>query len=220
MIRRFTEWCGIDSHTLFLAHFDGNFKDEITGKEVSGLYGTKYPVLYMSDSKFGNGCLTGNFVPGVVDYRYLENADIDYNNTKEITIDMWIKCTRFASATGLRLGAPHESSAGFGQLGIKVNHAGHFLILNAAGDYYWESTEMVYPTPIDSSWHHFAMVCNNGVCTLFLDGKIVYETTRTIRAKRGDLVAIFCESGNFLDEIRISDIARYTSDFTVPTKPY
>lgn len=219
MRRRLTEGRGIDSHTLFLAHFDGNFKDEITGKEISGLYGTKYPVLSMSNPKFGNGCLTGNYGE-VSDFRYLENADIDYNNTKEITIDMWIKCTAPASATGLRLGSLRANAAGYGQLGINVNYGGYFCILNNSSTSSWQSTAKVYKTPIDSSWHHFAMVCNNGVCTLFLDGKIVYTTTRTIKAKRGDLVSIFCESGNFLDEIRISDIARYTSDFTVPTKPY
>ena len=209
----------IDSKTLLLAHFDGNFKDAVTGKEFAS-YGSGIPVLSYSEHKFGNGCATGIANYETPDFLYIENADIDYNITKEITIDMWIKCTKSAFSSGVRIGGDRLRSGGYGQLGININYEGYFCILNKTSGSSWQSTSKVYKTPIDAKWHHFALVCKNGKVTLFLDGERIYTTARTIYSKIGDLTCVFCESGVFIDELRISNVARYENDFIPPTKPY
>lgn len=209
----------IDSKTLLLAHFDGNFKDAVTGKEFAS-YGSGIPVLSYSEHKFGNGCATGIANYETPDFLYIENADIDYNITKEITIDMWIKCTKSASSSGVRIGGKLVNGGGFSQLGININYEGYFCILNGISGSFWQLTSKVYKTPIDSKWHHFALVCKNGTVTLFLDGKKIYTTTRTIYSKIGNMTCLLCETGVFIDELRISNVARYENDFIPPTKPY
>ena len=75
----------------------------------------------------------------------------------------------------------------------------------------------------DNAWHHCAVVRDNGTIRIFVDG-----TQETTRADSGNLIDVsgVLEFGTYsgskaytgyLDEIRISNIARYTSNFTPPT---
>jgi len=75
----------------------------------------------------------------------------------------------------------------------------------------------------DNAWHHCAVVRDNGTIRIFVDG-----TQETTRANSGNLIDIsgVLEFGTYsgskgftgyLDEIRISNIARYTANFTPPT---
>ena len=82
----------------------------------------------------------------------------------------------------------------------------------------------------DDAWHHCAVVRDNGTIRIFVDG-----TSENTRADSGGLVDLdrthlgqysFVSAGGqlpftgYLDEIRISSIARYTSNFTPSTSVF
>jgi hypothetical protein len=78
-----------------------------------------------------------------------------------------------------------------------------------------------------STWYHFALVRNGSTCYLFLDGTQVGSTfTDSTNLATGGLVigarydATQAFPG-FIDDLRITKgVARYTANFTVPTKAF
>ncbi len=92
-------------------------------------------------------------------------------------------------------------------------------------------SETVTMTP--GTWHHFALVLNAGVVTAYLDG-VAFGTTTTLwnpttydNQNAGTYVLIGSfPRGNtsqlisYIDEFRVSSIARYTANFTPPTAAF
>ena len=80
----------------------------------------------------------------------------------------------------------------------------------------------------DNAWHHCAIVRDNGTLRIFVDG-----TQENTRASSGGLIDVSgafeigrydelasLQYAGYLDEIRISSIARYTSNFTPTTSAF
>ena len=80
----------------------------------------------------------------------------------------------------------------------------------------------------DGAWHHCAIVRDNGTLRIFVDGS--QENTRASSGGLIDLTGVLeigryngganLQYEGYLDEIRISDIARYTSGFTPTTSAF
>jgi hypothetical protein len=79
------------------------------------------------------------------------------------------------------------------------------------------------------AWHHLALVRSSGVGTAYVDGTSVGSAavSGTLSTDSSSALAIGGDAaGNgssldgYIDEIRISNIARYTSNFTPPSGPY
>jgi hypothetical protein len=80
----------------------------------------------------------------------------------------------------------------------------------------------------DGVWHHVAMVRDGNTMRLFVDGT-EEGTPNVINGSLGDAVAaqqigtldsLGFDYTGLIDEFRISDTARWTSDFTPPTERY
>lgn len=78
----------------------------------------------------------------------------------------------------------------------------------------------------NNQWSHVAFSYQNGYARLFLNGSIIAEATinQNYNMLSGD-VNIGSQGNNYyiygyVDEIRVSNIARWTSNFTPPTSPY
>tara|TARA_R110000824_G_scaffold342952_1_gene529442 strand:+ start:780 stop:2855 length:2076 start_codon:yes stop_codon:yes gene_type:complete len=85
-----------------------------------------------------------------------------------------------------------------------------------------------------NTWHHFAMVLNNGSYKFqfFLNGTSVYTNTSVMNVALSDcqfLIGAEADGSGltagdaftgYIDEIRVSQMARYTSNFTVPSEPF
>ena len=76
-------------------------------------------------------------------------------------------------------------------------------------------------------WYHIALVVDGGTQKLFLDGTLEAsrtETTYTSTTSQGMLgrrqTVTSRDMNGHIDEFRISNVARYTSSFTVPTEPF
>jgi hypothetical protein len=97
-------------------------------------------------------------------------------------------------------------------------------------------SEQILSDPIaTNTWHHFAMVLNNGSYKfqVFLNGTSVFTSATTINVAPSDCSFLIgaeadaASAGNigdyfsgYIDDIRISKVARYTSNFTPPTEPF
>lgn len=77
-----------------------------------------------------------------------------------------------------------------------------------------------------NTWHHVAVVRSSGTRTFYIDGTAVGSASLTanigtsgnIRINAVDASSVFDPAG-YVSEVRISDVARYTSAFTPPTAP-
>lgn len=203
---------------MFLAHLNDTYKEEVYGTIMS-TYNSDTPISY-EYGKFGQ-CITGQRTStnGAI---ILQAPNVKYAGTKQITIELWAKCpssTPTRGNTSIRVGGKIDANLS-AQLGININYSGKIVILNYTGSN-WADVSGLYNTPIDEYWHHYALVVKNGSCQIFLDGKKVVTTNRTIQSNaQGDYVFIMCDKGDYIDEVRISDTVRYESDFTPPNKPF
>ncbi len=101
---------------------------------------------------------------------------------------------------------------------------------------YSGGSEQILSDPIAiNTWHHFAMVLNNGSYEfqVFLNGTSVFTSATTINVAPSDcsfLIGAEADGANagslgdyfsgFIDEVRVSNTARYTANFTAPTEPF
>ena len=194
---------GIDNHTLACWHFDGTKKDIVTGLEaLMGNYDT-------SNKKFGTGAYGTNSA-----YSETNISSLGLNPlTKSATIDFWFKC--ITSSESCRIGFGAYSS---NNLAISITQ--NSLTLTGEN---WSSGEIKAVVP-GLDFNHYAIQFNKETnkASVFFNGKKVAERTpKDFSASSfGYFVAYSYYRKNAIDELRISDIARYTEDFEPPTKPY
>lgn len=200
-----------DANTLLLLHFDGNTQDEITGKS----YGSS-SISYV-DGKFAN-CVnfSGN--------GYVEVSGTDAINESlypDYTIDFWLYLKSGARRGIMSKGVPGgsysfdmcEENDGRIFLGLQYN--------GSRGDAY-----CIFTMPRDQ-WVHLAIVRSQSRnWKVYVNGQYASGFTSTMVSGYYSSLMIgkYRDYGMYLngmiDEFRISNIARWTSNFTPPTKPY
>ena len=82
-------------------------------------------------------------------------------------------------------------------------------------------------TPSASTWYHTAVVRTSGTIKVFVDGtQVISDFTDTTNFMDRDSLVIggffsttYLMDG-YIDEFRITNKARYTSNFTAPTKAF
>ena len=82
-------------------------------------------------------------------------------------------------------------------------------------------------TPSASTWYHTAVVRTNGTIKVFVDGtQNISDFTDTTDYSNRDTLTVggFYDTNylmdGYIDELRITNKARYTSNFTAPTKEF
>lgn len=199
-------------NTVSLFHFDGdnyseNFIDE-TGK-IWINEGNRGRIV-TSSKVFGTGCLQVQLEASDLAFckiKYTGNysdLSLEWDN---FTVDFW---------------------AYPGRGGFFYNSA---LNLNANNDsldmyYYADSIANSFSTSISGGWHHVAFCRNNNLNKLYIDGVSKYEKT-TGNLYNASIPYLGYGYGNnnysrtlYMDEFRISRVARWTSNFTPPTSAY
>ena len=108
---------------------------------------------------------------------------------------------------------------------LYVNSSGYALAQMVAGGTvtypgYWASTVSL------SCWHHIALSYDGATARFFLDGKLGdalaltgSTTVEAVPLRLGNTNTTL-SLGGVLQEVRISNIARYTSNFTPQTTPF
>ncbi len=205
-----------DANTLYLNHFEGDISDGGDSIEISGA-----PTINATQSKWhGSIYLSGSGYMIIPSYAEVFTGDL--------TIDFWTNTTLEGSTL------PHFIS----NYTFPYTY-GFYCNLNPGGeiDYFIKSDTGSLSltnqgtTVNDGSWHHIAwvrsgMASNN--CTLYIDGDEVHTGTLTGTIEFSYDLLIGAQEGytpsrnltGYMDEIRISNTARWTTEFDVPVDPY
>lgn len=220
---------GCDSNTALLLHLDGADAATSTSDENCNAGGAKtitfnnQAQLDTAQFKFGTSSLlldgTGDFI-GISD-----STDFDFG-TSDFTVDMWV---RFNNASGRQeLFSNYSGSDVNGTLILeKYNSPSEGLdIVYYSGGYTRIHGAYTFST---GTWYHIAFVRTSGNAMIFVDGTQVGVTTalsaslthagtpvHTIGALTGGANGF----NGWIDEARVSNTARWTSNFTPETAPF
>ena len=219
---------GIDTNTLMLFHFENTLNATSTLGQVI----TSNAMFNSSDKKFG-GYSIYNSDPTTGSAFELPYSFINYL-TSDFTIDFWVKpwqeIPENYSTAFLYLGADPEE-VNYPYIMLYMHSADGSYSPYIAVDMYDSSNNKssyrykaldTYPT----TWCHVALVRSNSQLYLFLNGELMFTpgddspaiTISPIARQTVCKVLPYSDSG--IDELRISNIARWTANFTPPTEPY
>lgn len=215
---------GFDSYTKTASHFDGANNQTSYTDPIAGAYtfvsGSK---LSTAQFKFGTASLLLN---GTSDYVLLpDSVDWDFG-TGNFTIDFWVRFNSVSQINGIM--SQYVDGQNF--WGINWNNAENTLQLyNYTISANYGCT--VSWTPSVNTWYHVAFVYDGSAAyKVFIDGvsqTIIYNygvggwTTLASYLYIGFYVDNARYLNGWLDEVRISKgIARWTTNFTPPTKSY
>lgn len=183
----------IDARTLVLMHFNDDYYEEITGTTPEH-YGSETYVT----GKFGKAIQIGSGY----DIFY---GTFELSSTTDYTIDYWCKFT-------------YDSS--YFQLGPLrfIRNSEYELQVNQGQ---WTTLSTFTMTDSLNQFNHFAIQRKNQYYQVYFNGKLLgLNKYLTDTWSKGLPYAFGLTGGDPLDELRISDIARYDGDFTPLEVPY
>jgi hypothetical protein len=170
-----------------------------------------------SYSKFGSSSM---YFDGTGDYLSIpQTADFDFG-TGDYTLEFWIR------HGGVSESILHINAVDGDGLYFAYQAGTHYRFSPGSGAADWVFS-LTHTVAIDSNFHHIAVVCSSGTTTMYFDGVDVANTTTVadiqgntgtsvIGGRYGGQYAF----GGYLDELRISNTARYTSGFTPSTTAF
>jgi len=216
-----------DANTLLLVHMNGtdastDFPDDngyhITGKTANhiSVYGDAQ--VDTGQSYFGGSSL---LLDGTTDQLRVTNSNFAFGSSDDFTIEGWVRQTTSGNDGMFHLDTGFYTSTETGlaiapriDLGAWIYYAGAKYTVSSPST-----------TPATNTWYHVALVRNSGTLKLYVNG--TEEDSRSdSNSYTGTNLLIggyygsgFLMAGN-IDEFRVSDVARYTAGFTVPTSAF
>lgn len=192
----------IDENTLGVWHLDSS-ADNVVGDATITLALT--PADYNTTSyKFGTA--SARFYQSS-SARFFSNYSTVFQN--DFTLDLWAR-TRSNNGNDAEIifGAVYGSSS---------------CVFSVRSTYI--DVKIGSSTPrtntVSQSWHHIAIARSNGVLYAFLDGVLKGTTSAP---STNNYISLYSPSNNdaemLLDEIRVSNVARWTENFTPFSEPY
>jgi hypothetical protein len=148
----------------------------------------------------------------------------NHSQTDNYTLECWIRSTNVATTNAI-FGTRTSTASHNWDLEIRTNNGnGTLRWFNGNSELYYSAGGVVSA----DTWHHIAVVVEGADLTVYVDGTSVITQTRTDSNTTGGS-DFFIGKGGFptlnkfygnIDEFRLSDTARYTSNFTAPTEPF
>ncbi len=213
-----------DTNTLLLLHFDGTNGStavvDTSGLTTGGAFGGG-AALTTSNFKFGTASMaaTGNLV-------FPNQADLALAGG-DFTIEMWAYPVVLTPSTFPSLMGHLDTTVNGGIATFLNQSAGNTIGLiyshtNASRDII---NGDIGGWPSENAWHHIAWVLHGTNLTVYVDGSSIFsQTVTTPMYEDSTTTQSFGDSalpsGFCIDEVRISNIARYTTTFTPPTAPF
>lgn len=193
---------GIDSHTKALWHFDEDKIDVIGGISCPNN-------IYASQYKFGSGCIR----PNKTATTKTDISSLGLDATKEVTVDFWFKPYSTSNTEVVGLCATPTDG-----LLLKIG-----ATVSLSGAYWTDGDGTVVVSGLDvANWYHcgFCYGPSSKSVSIFINGekKGTYGVTGTPSFTAFALYG--SASYPYVDELRISDVIRYTSNFTPETEAY
>lgn len=198
----------VDEYTVSLLHFNDGIKDE-TGKAWAAVGGA---AVSTTQSKFGGSSLSLNSSQ----YLTIDIQDDFKFGTDDFTVDCWIYPTDVNSSSWNVIFDNRKNTAsgtGFALFLYKGT-------LSMAIDNTSKTTSAMVGL---NSWQHIAITRENKTLFLFLNGELIYSEAMANSLTDGcGLIGKALDGYNFIgyiDEFRISNVARWTSSFVPPSEP-
>lgn len=206
---------GIDEHTLLLLHGE-NLEDSSQYHVIITNTGT---TVSAAKSRFGGASLYFN------GQSRLNAPAIDFGSS-DFTVDWWENCDAMTGSSGSRFSDAFVTDSKYGNLLIgwknMVFMSGNFTSWNMIqGGAVMDSTV--------GEWVHWAFVRNGTSFKSYKNGKLFYSAVITepiAYSPQSQLAIGQWKQSNpdafkgYIDEFRISNVARWVSDFTPPSQPY
>jgi len=216
-------WGPNDANTSLLLHMDGANGSQVVPDTSGNNWGVNAIGVSLSTSqqKYGTASLACG--TGALSTLFTSGSSLDLTGGGDFTVEFWFYESGTNNSTALlSIGIPGSSGFYFG-----FNSSGQ-------GPEVFSNSTTVAPATLavpSAGWHHVALVVHSGSATLYLDGVGgtavgSWGATQTgsgqlcIGAKQGASFPLY--SGYFvgyIDEVRVSKTARYTSNFT-PSGPF
>jgi hypothetical protein len=179
-----------------------------------------------AQSKFGG---SSAYFDGTGDYLTASHPSSFNFGSSDFTAEVW-----FNVPTGAPSGTEPfiVTAAGQGTNGTDFQgiwfglYQGQYYFIASSNQSSWD-INIGAGTPSTNTWTHFCVVRSGNTFTLYANGVSIGTTTNSgTLTNSNNLVAIGGRTRNnqysigYLDDVRISNIARYTSNFTPPTSPF
>jgi hypothetical protein len=202
---------------------------DTTGEYVSSVQGTFYGTQHTvtstatanhstTQAKFGASSIYSNATGKL---SIADHSDFTFG-TNDFTIEMWIH-----TGVGNRVCGQYTSSAADTSFTSWLGGAGTQMHWKF---YYGTSSVQIGGGANlgDNAWHHVAAVRNGNTFSSYVDGVLANSTSSAISLNDSSQPVIFGEGRDnggggyigYLDDIRISNTARYTSAFSVPSAAF
>ncbi len=203
---QFNEGSGTVAHDLTANHNDGTLVNFTLNGTTDG-----WVPPFDQALKFGPGmyCSRGPFT----------------TLTEPLTLECWVKWSGTTSSpTGECV--VYNGNSGLNGYGLYMDNSGYLNALR--GGYALGKTSYIPPI---GTWVHLALVLSSDVWSLYANG--VSQTLDDNTTGASTPAGVFLVGGNIystdltldyfngdIDEVRISDVARYTGNFTPPSLPF
>ena len=216
-----------DANTLLLLHADGtdgstDFRDDNgTGRSPVGLTAIGNAQIDTAQSQFGGASALFDGTDDFLDTSYRSSI---LSSTE--TIEFWYRPTSASGVYGIMSQNTQGEGTGF-QI-LQINGVIHAYKQASGG------TTLNGGSLSANTWVHVAVVNNNGSAALYIDGTSVdtdgswsgTDDDTDLRIGEGKGIssslwdAVRYDMNGHLDEVRISDTARYTAAFTPSTETF
>jgi len=222
-----------DANTVLLLHMDGanastQFFDDTANRTQKGIQAIGNAQISTAQSQFGGSSWLGD---GTGDYLRIANSN-DFNfGSGNFTIEGWLRYSTTPNFVGLMSFATVGGSDGWN---IQWDASGRIYLefRNSANT----GVTVILNTQAISAntWTHFAFTRSGNTIYAFRNGNLDASTTAVTYAINSSSAPLLIGSGygiattwgvagefnGYLDEVRISNIARYTAAFTPSTTPF
>lgn len=187
----------IDSNTLGVWHLDTNtFENAVPNSSAIDNIST---VNSLDTTNFKFGPASAKIFSGSAWTQIVTNLGIA--READVTLDFWYYPSNTNGYTSLDL----DGGLGFKFNGLTVMDEGQNSIIGEISR---------------NQWHHFAAVRKDGICYYFIDG-VKNSYTKESSSSLGSIGILSPSStSERYDELRVSNVARWTEDFTPYTEPY
>ena len=218
---------GVDSNTYLMLHSDGtNGSTTFTDSSQSAASVTANGTATISTGTVKYGTGSANLTTAGA---YLSIADASWQNVSsgDFTLDLWV----YPTATGhnLDIAAKRKGAASYNGWELECTAATTPTSGGLCNLYSVTNTLVIGPTaygPTVNTWNHLALVTKSGTTTMYINGVSVGSYVGQLTYYASSLLYFaYDPSGDtngyeYEDEIRWSNVARWSGNFTPPAYQY